>query len=436
MTIVRIAALAACLLAPAAALAQGLGISKQQVIEIFASADVPLQEEPASPGQGSQGTRLTGGKEGPRLSLVGPADNLTAIRIDVATLATDLEKTMAGVGRLMQHVAPELGEPPTWTQQQGPQPHEKPVPKDFGWVSQFVTETWHGYYTQTLHIDRWVGDTQIVFEGVPPDFFVVTLIPHSESQLRRDVYAHPKSRDPEVRKIAEMFERAQYRVALERLVLLAEAGNADAQALLGDSYYFSRGVRQDHKVARGWYEKAAQRGSVSGYYGLGVVESTKDIGKPPAPAAEWFRKAALLGHPHAQFMLARHYLNGSGVPQSDAEGVRWCTIAAQLGDASGQACLASALAGGHGRARDVTEAYFWWMVALSDIRPDGMLYGQFSGQKVRLGAQLTDTQRKDIERRAAGRTPLTFDEIKQRCGEIDCPAELVASIGAGATGAK
>jgi TPR repeat protein len=45
-------------------------------------------------------------------------------------------------------------------------------------------------------------------------------------------------------------------------------------------------------------------------------------------AVKWYRKAADLGHPHAQFNLGSMYAKGQGVPQDYALAYVWFDLAA------------------------------------------------------------------------------------------------------------
>ena len=64
--------------------------------------------------------------------------------------------------------------------------------------------------------------------------------------------------------------------------------------------------------------------------------------------------AARAGIPEAEYRVARHYLEGSGVPPSQSEGARWLRRAADHGSADAQALLAALfVAGLAGREEDV-----------------------------------------------------------------------------------
>ena len=55
-----------------------------------------------------------------------------------------------------------------------------------------------------------------------------------------------------------------------------------------------------------------------------------------AEAVRWYRLAAEQGNAGAQLNLGAMYSNGEGVPQDDAEAVRWYRLAAEQGNAGAQ----------------------------------------------------------------------------------------------------
>jgi TPR repeat protein/SpoVK/Ycf46/Vps4 family AAA+-type ATPase len=90
--------------------------------------------------------------------------------------------------------------------------------------------------------------------------------------------------------------------------------------------------------------------------GLGIVKSD-------ALAADWFQRAANLGHIEAQRYLAFAYLNGRGVKKDDAEGIRRLRIAADSGDAPSQRQLGFHYAKGNGVPFDPNEGVRWFRLA-------------------------------------------------------------------------
>jgi uncharacterized protein len=60
-------------------------------------------------------------------------------------------------------------------------------------------------------------------------------------------------------------------VAAQRLIPLAQRGDAHAQATLGFMYAYGRGVPQSYDVAVDWLLKAAVQGEPTGQYLLGLM---------------------------------------------------------------------------------------------------------------------------------------------------------------------
>jgi TPR repeat protein len=78
-----------------------------------------------------------------------------------------------------------------------------------------------------------------------------------------------------------------------------------------------------------------------------------------AKTAKELQGLANLGEPRAQYDLALLYDKGSGVPQSDAEALRWYTRAAEQGDARAQYNLGLMYMNGQGTTPNLIMAYYW-----------------------------------------------------------------------------
>jgi len=85
----------------------------------------------------------------------------------------------------------------------------------------------------------------------------------------------------------------------------AEAGDAEAQLVLGKRCKSGSGVAQSHEQAAHWYCKAAEQ-----------------------------------GHAKAQCCLALCYSKGEGVEKSDEQAIYWFGKAAEQGNEDAQKCLA------------------------------------------------------------------------------------------------
>lgn len=59
----------------------------------------------------------------------------------------------------------------------------------------------------------------------------------------------------------QAYEARAFAKAFQLLKPLADAGNADAQMLVGDMYNLGAGVAQDNSAAIEWYRKSAMQGN-------------------------------------------------------------------------------------------------------------------------------------------------------------------------------
>jgi hypothetical protein len=118
------------------------------------------------------------------------------------------------------------------------------------------------------------------------------------------------------------------------LVKKAEAGDAEAQFLLGNAYYYGGdGLTINYKEAVKWLAKSAEQGYTRArltlgacyYDGKGVVKNEKE-------GVKCWTKAAEEGDVDAQLELGLLYENGRGVSKNINEAVKWYTKAAKQGD--------------------------------------------------------------------------------------------------------
>ena len=89
------------------------------------------------------------------------------------------------------------------------------------------------------------------------------------------------------------YARGDYVTAAKRLTLLAVAGNARAQGLLGFMYEYGYGVPQDYAIAFMWYVRGAEQGDPAAQYGLGLMyDKGKSVPKDAVLAHKWLILAA------------------------------------------------------------------------------------------------------------------------------------------------
>jgi TPR repeat protein/actin-like ATPase involved in cell morphogenesis len=114
---------------------------------------------------------------------------------------------------------------------------------------------------------------------------------------------------------------------------LAEAGNAEAQGLVGMCYSCGYGVAPDYAEACRWYRKAAEQGSATAQYCLGMCYANgTGVARDDTEAVNWYRRAAAWGDSRAQFVLGLYHLQGFVVEMDRREGMEWLGKAAAQGN--------------------------------------------------------------------------------------------------------
>ena len=130
------------------------------------------------------------------------------------------------------------------------------------------------------------------------------------------------------------FKNGDYAAALRELRPLAEEGNADAEAKLGNMYMQGKGVKQDFTTAMRWLKQAAADGDVAVaecdigrlyYNGAGVERDY-------ARSARWFQRAADQGYAEAQIGLGTLSEYGLGVPKDYVRAYMLFQLASKAGD--------------------------------------------------------------------------------------------------------
>jgi hypothetical protein len=108
----------------------------------------------------------------------------------------------------------------------------------------------------------------------------------------------------------------------------------------------------------------AEQGDAEAQYNLGLMYANGDgVPQDDAEAVRWLRLAADQGLSQAQFNLGVAYRFGRGVPQDDAEAARWYRLAADQGFDRAQYNLGVQYRDGQGVAQDDVEAVRWFRLA-------------------------------------------------------------------------
>jgi len=145
----------------------------------------------------------------------------------------------------------------------------------------------------------------------------------------------------------------------------AEFGNAEAQRLLGDCYFWGEGIREDTREAVKWYRLAAGQGNAEAQRNLGDCYSWGEgIREDKQEAVRWYRLAAEQGDAEAQRSLGDCYFFGNGIREDTREAVRWYRLAAGQGNEEAQKELVYCCKYlGEGIREDKQEAVKWYRLA-------------------------------------------------------------------------
>jgi TPR repeat protein len=135
---------------------------------------------------------------------------------------------------------------------------------------------------------------------------------------------------------------------MRRARVAAEAGSAEAQALL--AFILSSGPPdlRDLDQADLWYERSAAAGGLpAALYLLGVI-TERGLGatRNEAAAAESYRGAAEKGHRSGQARGGKALMHGIGVDANPSEGQTWLRRAALAGDPEAATALGDLYAAG------------------------------------------------------------------------------------------
>lgn len=151
---------------------------------------------------------------------------------------------------------------------------------------------------------------------------------------------------------------------LDRLTALADAGNANAELLLGLKLLDGDGIAINEAEAAKWLERAANQNVPVAAYRLGTLyERGHGVPADPVRAVQWYATAAKAGNRKAMHNLAVAYANGTGVTKDLVVAAQWFTRAANLGLANSQFNLAVLYERGMGVPQSLLDAYKWYAIA-------------------------------------------------------------------------
>ena len=136
------------------------------------------------------------------------------------------------------------------------------------------------------------------------------------------------------------YQAGDYTTALREFLPLAEAGQASAQAAIGQMYLDGLGVPKDPAQAAVWLEKAAGGGNARARAQIGALYATgTGVPQDEMKASYWLLKAANQNVRQSQRFMALRFYAGQGVPRDLAQSFLYAALCAKQGDPEGQALL-------------------------------------------------------------------------------------------------
>jgi localization factor PodJL len=200
---------------------------------------------------------------------------------------------------------------------------------------------------------------------------------------------------------------------LDRLTVLANAGNAKAELIVALKYLDGDGVPANDTEGAKWLERAAEAGEPVAQYRMGTLyERGRGVTADAAKAEHWYEAAANQGNRKAMHNLAVAYAEGSGVKKDFTEASRWFSRAANLGLSDSQFNLAVLYERGLGVPQSLLNAYKWYAVAAAQGDTES---------KARL--QAIATQMNPDDRAAAQHAADTF-----KPGSLDARANVAPTV--------
>lgn len=162
-----------------------------------------------------------------------------------------------------------------------------------------------------------------------------------------------------------------YEAALEVLIPAAEAGDANAQNIVGDAFDSGSGVEVDYAMARAWWTKSADQGFSKAQYNLGKMLSEGRHGLEPdyAEAEQRLTAAAEKANGDAYNELGIMQALGRGGPVDHAKAVEFYMKGHELGSTISASNLGAAYATGQGVEVDYAKAFDFSTIAAE--RGDG-----------------------------------------------------------------
>jgi TPR repeat protein len=114
----------------------------------------------------------------------------------------------------------------------------------------------------------------------------------------------------------------------------------------------------------------AEQGNAKAQSNLGFMYiKGQGVPQDDAEAVKWYRRAAEQGVAQAQYTLGFMYSKGRAVPLDDAKALQWYRKAAEQGYAGAQLNLGVMYSNGEGVPQDYAKAHMWFHIVASRLPP-------------------------------------------------------------------
>lgn len=123
--------------------------------------------------------------------------------------------------------------------------------------------------------------------------------------------------------------------------------------------------------SKSWYQRSAAQGNVEAMVMLGVLFEKEErmADNNITKAAKWFEKAAERGNIYGKLHIGEMYVGGYGVTKDEDKGISWLKRAAAQGSVEAELDLGTEYETGHAMIRDSQKAAKWYLLAAQHGNP-------------------------------------------------------------------
>lgn len=156
----------------------------------------------------------------------------------------------------------------------------------------------------------------------------------------------------------------------------------------GNFHGWTPGFERNHGRAAFWLRKAAVQGHPRAQYMLGLLYAHGwGVPRSDGQALHWFAAAARNGYVQAMYHLGWMYHKGDGVTRDRVAGLALMGRAAARGMAGAQLAMGEFFERGDGVPADPVQALKWYLVAVRSCRTHPGLFGNRARRTTALAAR-------------------------------------------------